>query len=342
MARSTEKPFTVASAQIAPVFMDRARTVDKACETIGTAAKKGAKIIVFPETFIPAYPDWIWVLPAYQEPMWRELHGELLDQSVTIPSPATDKLCKAAKSAGAYVVIGINERSLDGIGGSMYNTMLYIDDQGEIMGRHRKLVPTASERQIWMPGGGDTLQVFETPYGRLGGLICWENYMPLARYALYAWGVQIYVASTWDSSDGWVATLRHIAREGRVAVIGCCIAMTRDDIPDTYRFKEMYPPAEEAPAWVNDGNSVIVRPNGRLIAGPVAREETILYGEIDPAHLRGAKSSMDTAGHYARPDVFQLMVNREPTPMINVTGAGAPSNGKVKTTPTRTAARRKA
>lgn len=166
--------------------------------------------------------------------------------------------------------------------------------------------------------------------------------MPLARYALYAWGVQIYVASTWDSSDGWVATLRHIAREGRVAVIGCCIAMTRDDIPARYGFKEMYPPADESPAWVNQGSSAIVRPNGRIIAGPALKEETILYGEIDPADLRGAKTWMDTAGHYARPDVFQLTVNRGPTPLITVAGAEAPAaNGKL-TTRTPAKARRKA
>ena len=164
--------------------------------------------------------------------------------------------------------------------------------------------------------------------------------MPLARYALYAWGVQIYVASTWDSSDGWIATLRHIAREGRVAVIGCCIAMTRDDIPDSYSFKELYPPSDESPAWVNDGNSAIVRPNGAIIAGPSVKEETILYGEIDPADLRGAKSWMDAAGHYARPDVFQLTVNRTANEMINTTGAQAPSNNG-KETPARVTARRK-
>jgi nitrilase len=335
-----ERPFIVASAQLAPVFLDRKRTIDKACEAIGEAAKNGAKIVVFPEVFVPGYPDWVWVLPA-SDSAHRELYGELLDQSVTIPSLATEKLCKAAKAAGVHVVIGVNERNSDASGGSIYNTLLYIDGAGEIMGRHRKLVPTMAERLVWAPGNGSTLDAYDTPYGKLGGLICWENYMPLARYAMYAWGVNVYVAATWDSSDGWVGTLQHIAREGRCAVIGCCIAMTREQVPDRLGFKALYPEAEtEDDQWVNSGNSAIVAPGGKILAGPAFNRETILYAEITPASLREAKFSLDAAGHYARPDVFQLTINRDANEMINMAGHPPATNGKVSKAPART--RRKA
>jgi nitrilase len=316
--------FTVASVQAAPVFMDRTATVEKACSLIGDAARNGAKVIVFPEAFVPGYPDWVWLLPG-GSPQHAALYSELLDQSVAIPGPETDRLCRAAKAAGAYVVIGMDELNADASGGSIYNTLLYIDDRGEIIGRHRKLVPTVAERLVWAPGNGSTLEVFDTPYGKLGGLICWENYMPLARYALYAWGTQIYVAATWDSSETWLATLQHIAKEGRCVVIGCCIAMTRDQVPDRFEFKGLYP--DGGSEWVNSGRSAIVMPD-RVVAGPVLDEETILYAEIDPARMRGSRFSLDTAGHYARPDVFQLTINRDPNPMVNVGVAGSP-NGSV-------------
>jgi nitrilase len=340
-----DKPFLVAAAQISPVFMDREKTVQKACQTIGEAGKKGAKIIVFPEALIPGYPDWVWVVPpGIRGDIQATMYGELLDQAVTIPSPATDKLCSAAKAAGVHVVVGVDERSASG--GTLYNTLIYINDRGEIMGKHRKLVPTVSERLVWAPGDGSTLEAYDTPYGKIGGLICWENYMPLARYAMYAWGVEIYVAPTWDCSENWVGTMQHIAREGRVAVIGCCIAMKRSDIPSRYEFTQHYPPAERPEdAWVNVGNSVIVAPGGRIIAGPSLCKEEILYGEIDPAWARGSKFSLDVAGHYGRPDVFQLTVNREPNEAINVIGAPvATTNGRVRQTPARakTGSRRKA
>jgi nitrilase len=335
-----ERPFTVASAQLAPVFMDRKATIAKACEAIAEAAKNGAKVIVFPEVFVPGYPDWVWVLPA-SAGEHRELYGELLDQSVTIPSSATDKLCKVAKAAGVHVVIGVDERNVEASGGSIYNTLLYIDGQGRIMGRHRKLVPTMAERLVWAPGNGSTLDVYDTPYGKLGGLICWENYMPLARFAMYAWGVQIYVAATWDSSDGWVGTLQHIAREGRCVVIGCCIAMTRGQIPARFAFKSLYPKSKTPDdEWVNGGNSAIVAPSGKILAGPALNEETILYAQINPAELREAKFSLDAAGHYARPDVFQLTINRDANEMINLTGTAPATNGKVTTSTAKT--RRKA
>ena len=327
-----DRPFTVAAAQMSPVFMNRKATVAKACDAISEAGKNGAKVVVFPEALVPGYPDWVWITPpGVRGDILASMYGELLDQAVTIPSPATDALCRAAKKAGVFVVIGVDE--LSGPGGSLYNTLIYISDQGEIMGRHRKLVPTVSERLVWAPGDGSTLEVYDTPYGKIGGLICWENYMPLARYAMYAWGVQIYVAPTWDSSDNWIGTMQHIAREGRVAVIGCCIAMRRSEIPASYEFTTLYPPVKKPEdEWVNVGNSVIVAPGGRILAGPVACEEKIIYAEIDPVWARGSKFSLDVAGHYARPDVFQLTVNRSPNELVNVDGTTTPAtNGKVKT-----------
>ncbi|MEO8456195.1 MAG: carbon-nitrogen hydrolase family protein [Chloroflexota bacterium] len=338
---SNETPFTVAAAQIAPVFMDREATIDKACETMAEAAKNGAKLVVFPEALVPGYPDWVWTVPpGVRGDIHAEMYGELLDQAVTIPSPAVDKLCRAAKANGVYVVVGVNELNADASGGSLYNTLIYIDDQGRLLGKHRKLVPTVSERLVWTPGDGSTLEVYDTPFGKLGGLICWENYMPLARYTMYAWGVQIYVAPTWDSSDGWIGTLQHIAREGGCVVIGCCIAMRRDQIPDKYEFRKLYPPAEKPEdEWVNDGNSAIISPRGRILAGPASRVETILYAEIEPSSLRRSKFMLDVAGHYARPDVFQLTVNREPNHMIHTNGGDHPSpiNGKKAPVPPRKA-----
>jgi nitrilase len=309
-------PFTVAAVQAAPVFMDRDATVAKACDLIREAGSEGARVIVFPEAYIPAYPDWVWAVPAGDSDTLDELYGQLLKNSVTIPSDTTDDLCAAAREASAYVVMGMNERNAEASGSSLYNTLLYINDSGTIMGKHRKLVPTGGERLIWAQGDGSTLQVFDTPYGRLSGLICWENYMPLARYTLYAWGIQLYVASTWDRGDGWQATLRHIALEGRVHVISCCMAIRTSDIPDFFSIKRRF--YADRDEWINVGRSAIVNPHGDLIAGPLEKDEGILYAQIDPREARGSRFSLDVAGHYARPDVFELVVHGGMHPMISM------------------------
>lgn len=318
---------TVAAVQAAPVFLDRKKTVAKACDLIAKAAKKGARLVVFPEAFIPTYPDWVWTVPPGRADIEREMYGHLLDQAVDVPGDATDALCRAARAAKAYVVMGINERNVEASGSSIYNTILYIDDKGQIMGKHRKLMPTSAERLVWAAGDGSTLEAFDTPFGKLGGLLCWENYMPLARYAMYAWGTQIYVAPTWDSSDNWLATLRHIAREGRCYVIGCCIAMQKKAIPDRFEFKKLYPEGHE---WVNVGNSAIVSPDGYFVAGPLEKKEDILYAEIDATTLRDTKFWFDVAGHYARPDVFQLTINRGANGMILDTSAPAATSSPRK------------
>jgi nitrilase len=240
----------------------------------------------------------------------------LLEQSVEIPGPVTEDLSRAARQAGVYVAMGLNERNAQASNASLYNTLLYIGPEGELLGKHRKLVPTAPERMVWAQGDGSTLEVYDTPLGRLGGLICWENYMPLARYSLYAWGVQIYLAPTWDNGEPWLSTLRHIAKEGRVYVVGCSIAMRKQDIPDRLEFKaEYYSGVGE---WINKGDSAIVGPDGKFLAGPLNAEEGILYAELDPRQMRGSKWNLDVAGHYARPDVFRLTVSREDRPMIEV------------------------
>nr|AAR97487.1 nitrilase [uncultured organism] len=308
--------FKVAAVQATPVFLDREATLDKACDLIAAAGGEGARLVVFPEAFIPAYPDWVWAIPPGEEGVLNELYAELLSNSVTIPSDATDRLCRAARLANAYVVMGISERNVEASGASLYNTLLYIDAQGEILGKHRKLVPTGGERLVWAQGDGSTLQVYDTPLGKLGGLICWENYMPLARYTMYAWGTQIYVAATWDRGQPWLSTLRHIAKEGRVYVIGCCIAMRKDDIPDRYAMKQKF--YAEADEWINIGDSAIVNPEGQFIAGPVRKQEEILYAEIDPRMVQGPKWMLDVAGHYARPDVFQLTVHTDVRQMIRM------------------------
>jgi nitrilase len=308
-------PFRVAAVQATPVFMNRAATVEKACALIAEAGRNGARLVAFPEAFIPTYPDWVWAVPPGEAGLLGELYAAYLANAITIPSVATERLCKAAKSAGTYVAMGVSERNAEASGGSMYNTLLYISDAGEIIGKHRKLVPTGGERLVWAQGDGSTLAAYDTPLGKLGGLICWENYMPLARYAMYAWGVQIYVAATWDQGEPWLSTLRHIAKEGRVYVLGSCMTLRRSDIPDRFEFKRFYTGDDE---WINHGDSVIVNPDGEIIAGPVRDKEEILYAEVDPMLMSAPRWMLDVAGHYGRPDVFDLRVNTSRHTMISV------------------------
>ena len=324
-----DNPFTVAVAQATPVFLNRAATIEKACDLIGEAGRTGARLIAFPESFVPTYPDWVWAVPAGDEGTLNDQYAEFLDQSVTIPSDTTDRLCRAARLAKIGVVIGLSERNAEASNASLYNSLLYIDAQGLILGKHRKLVPTGGERLVWGQGDGSTLAAYDFPFAKVGGLICWENYMPLARYSMYAWGTQIYVAATWDRGEPWLSTIRHIAKEGRVYVLSSGIVLRKDDIPNRYAFKQKY--YAEADEWINVGDSAIVDPNGEFIAGPVQKKEAILYAEIDPRQLRGPKWMLDVAGHYARPDVFELIVHREPHSMLG-TQETAPQTGEIKTT----------
>ncbi len=302
-----DNKFKVACAQVSPVYLNLSQTVEKACDIIVEAGKSGSKLVVFPEAFIPGYPDWVWVVPNSKSAILNELYAELLENSVQVPDETTNKLCRAAKSAGIYVAIGIQEKNSEASGSSLFNTLLFIDDKGNLLGKHRKLMPTGGERLVWGQGDGSTMHVFNSILGKLGGLICWENYMPLARHAIYAAGAQILAAPTWDKSENWQISMRHIAREGGMFVVSCCMALRMDDIPDRFEFKKYYP---EGRVWVNIGNSCIINPKGEYIAGPVAEKEEMIYADIDLRLVAESKRMFDAAGHYARPDVFRFSVNR--------------------------------
>ena len=306
--------FTLAAVQAAPVVLDRDATVDKACRLILEAGRGNARLVVFPEAFIPTYPDWVWAVPPGKHGLLAKLYARLVDQAVSIPSPATDRLREAARAAGAYVVVGISERNAEGSNASLYNTLLYLSPRGDILGKHRKLVPTGGERLVWSHGDGSTLDVFDTDLGRLSGLICWENYMPLARYTLYAGGTQIYIAATWDRGEPWLSTLRHIAAEGRVHVVGCGMPLRTRDLPDDLGLKPDYYPVDQD--WINGGDSAVVGPDGNFIAGPLHEQEGILYAQVDLMRATGSKWMLDVAGHYGRPDVFSLSVRRDPRPFL--------------------------
>jgi nitrilase len=304
---------TASIAQITPVFLNREATMDKAIAAIAEAAGNGAKLIVFPEAFIPGYPEWVWMNAPGKKSLTHPLYEVLLEQSVSVGDHSTKRLCDAARESGIFVVMGINERNAEASNASLYNTILYIDDKGQLLGKHRKLVPTSGERLVHASGDGSTLEAYDTSIGKLGGLICWENYMPLARYFMYARAVQIYVAPTWDYGETWVSSLRHIAKEGGMYVLGACMPMRVSDIPQELEFKKQYETAKE---WINPGDSIIVNPKGEIIAGPLNKAEGIIYAEIDFALISHAKWSLDVAGHYARPDVFKFAVNRVPNPII--------------------------
>lgn len=294
---------TVAAVQAAPVFLDRDATIDKAIDLIGAAAASGARLIAFPEAFVPTYPDWTWRSAPGSE-MAMRWYERLFDQAVTIPGPSLDRLAEAAREAQAYVAIGVNERD----GGTLYNTVLWLDPEGHTVLRHRKMMPTGAERLVWGTGDGSTLTVLDSSIGRLGGLICWENYMPLARYALYAQNIDVYVALTWDNSDVWVPTLRHIAKEGRCYVVGVNYCLRGSDVPADLEWRDKLYGGDDD--WLARGNSCVVGPEGDLLAGPLIGEEGIVLVDIDVSAARTSRRLFDPVGHYARPDIFRLDVDR--------------------------------
>lgn len=308
--------------QAAPVLFDRQASLEKACRLTQEAAAQGAKLILFPEAFIPAYPRGLTfgAVVGSRSPQGRLAWQIYWENSVEVPSPATEALGAAAREARAYLAIGVIERDDQYSGGTLYCTLLYFAPDGRLVGKHRKLKPTASERLIWGEGDGSTLTVVEAEFGKIGGLICWENYMPLARMAMYGKGVEIYLAPTADARDTWQATLRHIACEGRCFVLGCNQFVT----------KEMYPPdlagVEELvsqPEIMCRGGSVIVSPMGDVLAGPLYDQEGILYADLDLAEVARGKFDFDVTGHYARPDIFQLSVNESPLPPVVFTRGAA-------------------
>jgi nitrilase len=295
----------IAAAQLTPVFLNKEKTVRKACEAIIEAGNKGAKLIVFPEAFISGYPDWVWSIPAHKSPQLDELYVSLVENAVAIPDDTTNRLCEAAKEGHINVVVGLNERNSETSGASLFNSLLFIDDAGAILGKHRKLMPTNCERLIWAQGDGSTLRSYDTSVGKIGGLICWENFMPLARNAIYESGAQILTSPTWDKGPNWLGSMQHIAREGGVFVVSSCMTLHINDLP-----KDLQKIYVEGKKWISTGNSCIVNPKGQIIAGPLDSEEGILYADIDLQEIIAAKRKFDAVGHYARPDVFNFSVNK--------------------------------
>ncbi len=315
MTDSPRSPFVVAAVQAAPVFLNKQATLEKACRLIHEAGSNGARLAVFPEGFIPTYPIWSWFIPPHASRELRPLYAELLDNAIDVPGPETAILGRAARDAGVHVVIGVNEVNREGSRTSLFNTVLVLDADGRLRLGHRKLVPTVAERLVHARGDGSTLDVVDLGEARVASLICWENYMPLARYALYAWGAEILAMPTWDRGEPWLSTLRHVAKEGRVVVVSVCTPFHRDLIPDSYGFKQGYLPDT---VWLNPGDSAIVDPDGKMLAGPLHEEEGILYAEVDPAAWRGSRYQLDVAGHYGRPDIFDLHIDRSARPPIRV------------------------
>ncbi len=295
----------VAAAQLSSVFLNKEKTIEKACKAILEAGENGADLIVFPEAVISGYPDWVWLIPNSKGADLNELYVKLVHNAVSVPDDSTRQLGEAAKEAGINVVIGMHERNSESSNASLFNSLLFIDDQGLIMGTHRKLIPTGGERLIWSQGDGSTLRSYDTSAGKIAGLICWENFMPLARNAIYESGAQLLATPTWDKSPNWIQSMQHVAREGGLFVISSCMALKMDDIPDNYAFKKLYPEGRE---WINVGNSAIIAPNGQILAGPLEAEEGVLYADIDLDQVIKAKRMFDVVGHYSRPDVFTFNV----------------------------------
>ena len=297
----------IAAAQLTPVFLNKEKTIEKACDAILEAGKNGAELIVFPEAFISGYPDWVWLIPNSKGAELNKLYLKLVENAISVPDDATNKLCKAARDAKINVVMGMHEKNTESSGASLFNSLLFINNKGEIIGKHRKLIPTGGERLIWAQGDGSTLKTYDTSVGKLGGLICWEIFMPLVRNAMYENGTQILACPTWDKSPNWILSMQHIAREGGVFLISTCMVLKIDDIPDEYEFKKLYPADRE---WINVGNSSIVAPNGKIITGPLEAEEGILYADIDLSDIISAKRMFDVVGHYSRSDVFDFKVKK--------------------------------
>jgi len=307
-------PFRAAVIQAGSIPFDLERSLEKALDRIADAARAGAKLIVFPEAYLSGYPkeSSFGALVGLRSSEGRELYRRYAESAVDVPGPVVDKLARASKAAKAHVVIGVIERD----GGTLYCTILFFSPDGHYLGKHRKLMPTASERLIWGFGDGSTLSVFETDIGRLGAVICWENYMPMLRMTMYGKGVQLYRAPTVDDRDSWIPTMRHIAVEGRCFVLSACQFMRRGDYGSDYPT----PLGDEPERVVIRGGSCIVDPFGRLLAGPCYDGEAILTAELDVAKIVEGKYDLDVVGHYARPDVFRLTVDERAKPPVTSEG----------------------
>jgi nitrilase len=295
----------VACVQAEPVVCARDATLERLAALTADAAAAGAGLVVFPEAFIPAYPSSVWAkaLAGWADPRAKAAFALLARESVEVPGPAAERLGDIARENGVWLVTGVTEIDPERPG-TLYNSLLYHDPEGELVLHHRKLVPTNHERLVWGQGDGRGLRAIATDLGRLGGLVCWENYMPLARFSLYESGVEIYVASTADDSDEWQATLVHIARESRAFVVAPAHFQRASAYPEDFPLLAEL----EGTEILGRGGSAILGPDGAYLAGPLYDEEGILYADLDPARLHEERQRFDPAGHYHRPDVLRLTV----------------------------------
>ncbi len=298
----------IAVIQKPPVLLDLEATIARAVASIEEVAKAGAELAVFPEAFLPGYPTWVWRLkPGGDMALSGQIHDRLRNNAVDIDGGALGPIAEAAREHRVTVVCGMNEIDRRYSGSTLFNTVVVIGADGKLLNRHRKLMATNPERMVWGMGDASGLRVVDTPVGRIGCLLCWENYMPLARFALYAQNLEVLVAPTWDCGEGWLASMRHIAREGGCWVVSLATAMHSRDIPDDFPERDRLFGTDE---WLCDGDAVVFEPFGGPVAGPLHQKQEVLYAEIDPARAAHARRSFDVAGHYARPDIFKLNVNR--------------------------------
>ncbi|HDZ05978.1 hypothetical protein LCGC14_0121770 [marine sediment metagenome] len=293
--------------QDSPVFFDKEKTIQKIESLVKTHAKQGCELIVFPESFIPGYPRGFsfGAVVGSRTDEGRKLYTEYHKNSLDLENQELQRLIKLAKTEKVYLVIGITEKQSNN--GSLYCSMLYISPTDGFLGVHRKIKPTGSERIIWSEDDGKSLVSFDTKIGKLGGLICWENYMPLARMSMYQKGVEVYIAPTADSRDEWTSTMKHIALEGRCFVLGCNQYYTKSMYPEKYQHL-----VENEPENLCRGGSVIVSPLGKVIAGPLFDEAGALVAEIDLDEIVHAKLDFDVIGHYSRNDIFEFKANNQP------------------------------
>jgi nitrilase len=306
--RSTSDPrrFKVAVVQAASVAFDLEKTLEKLRRLTRDAASQGAKLVLFPEAFVSAYPRGLdfGAVVGSRSDKGREDFRRYWESSVEIPGPAVESLSQTASKNGVFLIVGVVERDA----GTLYCTVLFFAPDGSYLGKHRKVMPTASERLVWGFGDGSTLPVFDTPLGKVGAVICWENYLPLLRATMYAKGIEIYCAPTADARDSWLASMRHIAVEGRCFVLSCNQFNRRRDFPAVYDSAF----GEDPDTVVTRGGSCIIDPFGDFLAGPNFEGEAILIAEIDRAQIIRGKYDLDVVGHYARPDIFQLHVDDRP------------------------------
>jgi nitrilase len=303
---TTTQTVRVAVVQAAAVPFDADACVEKAARLTAEAAAAGAKVVVFPEAFVVGYPKGLnyGLVVGARDPVGREEFRLYLDAAILIPGPQTHRLAEAAAASGCYLVIGVIERDL----GTCYCTVVFFGPDGRLLGKHRKLMPTAMERMIWGFGDGSTLTAIESPYGVIGSVICWENYMPMLRMAMYSKNVALYCAPTADDRDTWLASMRHIALEGRCFVLTACQFLRKKDFPSTVRVSL----GDSPESVLMRGGSAIVSPLGKVLAGPAFEGETILTSDLDLAEIARGKFDFDVVGHYSRPDVFQLSVDESP------------------------------